>query len=938
MQPRVTAVLVARNGSQYLQRTLAALAAQIRRPDSVIYVDADSSDNSGELLARAAPTGVVNTPGRTSFGGAINHALRVSGAASSDNEWLWLLGHDNAPDPLALSALLGAVEVAPSVAVAGPKLMRWDEPDVIASFGETVTPFGRSVSFVTDELDQAQYDFHSDLLAVAAGGMLVRRQVWAELGGFDPALPSADAALDLSLRARLAGHRVVGVPSARVASTGPAELFGRRSLSAAAQNRLGRAAQLHRRFVYAPAIAVPLHWLSVVPLAILRSLIHIVAKRPGFVGGELAAGFAGAFDAGVPAARRTLRRGRRLGWAAIAPLRMPWSQVRELRNQQRASDSIPAVRTGPGFFAGGGAWVVVLAALAGVVAFGHFASAPALAGGGLTPLSASVGELWSHVGVAWRDIGSGFVGAADPFSYLLAVLGSITFWSPSSTVVAIYLIALPLSALSAWWCAARLSTRAWGPAIAALAWAAAAPLLASLNGGHLGAVLAHILLPLLVLAVVNAARSWSATAAAGLLFAAVAASSPVLVPALLIAWFAWLCARPTSVLRIIGIPIPAAALFAPLVFEQFSRGTPFALFADPGVPVAGAAASGWQLAVGSPDAGSAGWANFLSGIGLPPALAPVVLAALLAPLAFLALLALFLPGTRRSIPALLIALLGFATAVLGSHLEVTIIGSVTTPIWAGSALSLYWLGLVGALASALEAIPRRAGLPALVAGLTLAIVAVPLLAAAASGAIPVRESNGRLLPAFVTAEAVTNPSLGTLELSPEPAGGVGVTVHRGQGTTLDEQSTLNATNEATSAADARLATLAGNISSRSGFDVAGELDALQLAFVLVPHTTDNAVAAARQRITEALDGNRILSPIGDTVNGYLWHYDGIGQGKAPTGPGPAATPTGIVILVGQGIVFGLTLLLAIPTTRRRRVRLARVQRGTAELIEPGESS
>jgi hypothetical protein len=165
-----------------------------------------------------------------------------------------------------------------------------------------------------------------------------------------------------------------------------------------------------------------------------------------------------------------------------------------------------------------------------------------------------------------------------------------------------------------------------------------------------------------------------------------------------------------------------------------------------------------------------------------------------------------------------------------------------------------------------------------------------------------------------------------------------VTVHRGQGTTLDEQSTLNATDRATSKSDERLATLAGNISSRSGFDIAGELDKLQVAFVLVPHATDDSVAAARQRITDALDGNRILSPVGDTVNGFLWHYEALAPGTAPSGPGPLGTTTGVAIIVGQAIVFGLTLLLAVPATRRRRVRSARADRGEVELIEPEDAA
>lgn len=931
MQPRVTAVLVARNGARYLPRTLAALAAQTRRPDSIIQVDASSSDGSASLFSDA----VVTTPGRRSFGGAVAFALQGTPPESSSDEWLWLLGHDNAPASDALSALLGAVEVAPSVAIAGPKLMQWDDPKVIASFGETMTALGRSVEMVSGELDQAQHDIQSDQLGVAAGGMLVRRSVWSALGGFDPALPSADAALDFCIRARLAGHRVVGVPSARVASAGPPEVFGRLSLASGAQNRIRRAAQLHRRLVYAPALALPLHWLSLLPLAIVRSLLHLVAKRPDAVGGELAAAFGAMFDGGVPRARRMIRRNRQMGWAAIGALRISAADLRERRSSERASaatSTAPIVSDQPGFFAAGGAWVVLLSALLGLVAFGKFVDAPALAGGGLLPLSATAAELWSHVGYAWHNLGAGFLGASDPFATVLAVMGSITFWAPSLSIVGLYLVALPLAALTAWWCAARFSTRGWAPGVAALAWAVAPPFLASLTGGHLGAVLAHILLPTLVLTVVASVRSWSMTALAGLLFAAVAASAPILVPALLLGIVAWAFANPRGLVRVIGIPLPAAALFAPLVIAQVTRGTPLALLAEPGVPVVTTAPSGWELAVGSPGESLNGWSTFLASIAAPSAAAPLVVIALLAPLGILALLALFLPGSRRSIPAMVVALLGFLTAVIAVHVEATVIGAQTTSVWSAPGLSLYWLGLLGATVASLEALRRAAALPALVAAVALLLLAVPSVASAASGTMAVGSSNGRLLPAFASAQAASDPTLGTLQITAEADGGVAVTVHRGLGTTLDEQSTLAATDTETDESDARLATLAGNISSRSGYDIAAELDALHIAFVLLPDTTVESAEPTRQRVAEALDGNRILTPIGNTANGFLWNYAALGDGSAPTGPNPVGTPFGVTVIVGQAVIFGATLLLAIPTTRRRRVRTAKVtgDEGTLE--------
>ena len=490
---------------------------------------------------------------------------------------------------------------------------------------------------------------------------------------------------------------------------------------------------------------------------------------------------------------------------------------------------------------------------------------------------------------------------------------------------------MPLAALAAWFCAARFSEHTWPPAIAALAWAVAPPFLTSLSGGHLGGVIAHILLPTLVLAVVTAARNWSMAALAALVFAAIVASAPILAPALVLGLVAWMIANPRGVLRIVGIPLPAVALFAPLVVEQLGRGNWLALFADPGLPVAGIAPSGLQLALGGSTAGLWGWDALLAPLGLPAGIAPIVVVALLAPFAVLAVLSLFLPGTRRSVPAMAIALLGFITAIIASQLSVSLIGATPTPIWAGSALSLYWLGLTGAMMVTLDGLRKAVTAPALITAITLVALAVPMLAAAATGTIDVAASNGRLLPAFASAEAATRPDLGTLQLTAQPEGGIATTLHRGLGTTLDEQSTLAATDTSISAKDDRLATLAGNLASRSGFDIAGELDDLQIAFVLVPSAVDGVAAETRQRVADALDGNRILTPIGSTANGFLWNYGDMADGTAPTGPGPLGTRLGTWIVVGQAVVFGLTLLLAIPTTRRRRVRAARATDSAMEV-------
>jgi GT2 family glycosyltransferase len=913
MQPRVTAIVVVRNGARWLERTMAAIAAQTRPVDAVIWLDAGSTDEGRARM----PEGAIGAPAQP-YGASVATAQRYVTGPGGPDEWLWLLAADTAPEPDALQRMLAAVEVAPSVAIAGPKLVDPDDRGLIHSFGESVTRLGATVRLVEDELDQAQHDRDADVLGVTTAGMLVRRAVFAQLDGFDPGLPTADAGLDLSIRARLAGHRVVRIADARVSRAVAPEDFGRRRRRGrGARRRILRTAQLHRRLTYAPVAALPIHWLSLVPLALLRSIGQLLAKRPGAVGGELAAAFAVAFGGDVPSARRRLHRTRRIGWAAIAPLRVPRDEMRERRATVRERDAAAA---GPELvrasFLSGGLAATVIAAVVGVALSWRLFGATALEGGALRPL-ADLGTMWARLGWGPRPIGIGLTGPSDPFSAVLAVLGSLTPWNPSFALVLLWITALPFAALAAWWAATRLSARRWPPILAAALWALAPPLLVALGDGRPGAVLVHLLLPWLALAVIEGTRSWSAAATGSLLFAAIVAASPVLAPALVLAVVAWAVSRPRGLARVLGILIPAAALFAPLVVFQLHRGTPLALFADPGVTIPALAPTGWQLLIGHPVAGT-GWEAIAAGVALPSALGLLVPAVLLAPLAVLALLALFLPGSRRAIPALVIALAGLVTAVVAVHLGVASAGGAVVTPWPGAGLSLYWLGLVGAAVVGVDALGRAGVGVGLVGLLAAAIAVAPIAAAPALGSGQVVGGDGRLLPALVAAATGPHPQLGTLLLTPQADGSLGAEIERGPGTTLDGESTLWSTRTGVDGTSRDVANLAGNLASQSGADVAAELQRLQIEFVVLPPSSEVASAGRdlEQRASESLDASPALTAVGSTSLGTLWRFAAL---KIEPAPSATRSALGTGVLVAQGVVIALALLLAIPTGRRRRV-------------------
>ncbi len=881
----MTAILVARDGGDTAER---ALAAQTRRPDDVVVVSA------GTPLARVVA-------GLPSAGG---------------DDWLWLLPADAEPESDALARLLAAVEVAPSVVIAGPKLVDPDDRGRLRSFGESISQRGVTIPLADDELDQSQHDSDDDVLGVVLPGMLVRRTMWDLLGGPDRGLPSVDAGLDLSIRARLAGGRVVRVAGARVAvAPGAQDFLRRRPSSPAARSRAARAAQLHRRMAYAPEAAVPLHWLSLLPLALVRSIGLLLGKRPGDIPGEIAATLAAIFDGSVPGARAAIRRTRRVGWAAIAPLRVPPEVVRERRVSARdreyarsgVSDLVRAR------FLPGGLTVVALAAALGAALSVRLLGAGALSGGALLPLSGDLGSLWASLGWGPRD-GAGLDGPADPFHAVLAVLGSLTPWNPSLALVILWVGAPALAALAAWWCATRLSSRAWPPVLAAALWVLAPPFLAALIEGRPSAVILHVLLPWLFLALLEAPRSWSAAGAAALLFAAVSASAPVIVPVLLAAIVLWALAHPRALLRVLAVPLPALVLAAPLIAAQVARGTPLGLLADPGAVVPSATPTGWQVLLGSPTAGGGGWPQLVEALGLPASLSAPISIALLGPLAAVVLLAMFLPGARRAVPAGILALGGLLTAVAAAHLAPATSGASAVTIWPGTGLSLYWAGLLAAVTIAMAALRRAAVIVGTAVLLSAAVAVAPSLVILATGAGSVVAGDGRTLPAIVGAEALRDPGIGTLVLRPQDDGSLAVAIERGSGAMLDDTSTFAATRSVPSEAQLELAELAGNLASRGGYDPTPLLDRFGIEFVVLAPAPASGV---RERAAEALDAQSALEAVGDTGRGSLWRY----PDHEPTTPTTGPSPLGTLAIVGQVVVVAFALLLALPTGRRRR-RLA----------------
>ncbi len=214
MNSSVAALLVSHDGERWLPAVIEGLRSQTAPVDRVVAVDTGSKDASADLL-EAAFGPVHRVPGSTTFPAAV--ALGLEQLAADAPEWVWILHDDANPEPGALEALLAAAAADPDADVLGPKLREWPSLKRLLELGVTISGTGRrETGLERGEYDQGQHDEVRTVLAVNTAGMLVRRAVLEELGGFDPQLPIFGNDVDFGWRTASAGHRTVVVPQAVV--------------------------------------------------------------------------------------------------------------------------------------------------------------------------------------------------------------------------------------------------------------------------------------------------------------------------------------------------------------------------------------------------------------------------------------------------------------------------------------------------------------------------------------------------------------------------------------------------------------------------------------------------------------------------------------------------------------------------------------------------
>ena len=205
----VSVVVVNFNGRAHLADLLASLARQVRPADEVILVDNASTDGSVAFVRDAFPWVVVVALAEN-VGFAEGNNV---GVANARGDSIALLNPDTVVDRRWLAELIGAIDGDAAIGAVVPKIYRaGSSPPTIEQAGAAFNNLGHCWTRGYNQPDRGQFDAPGEVAILTGCSALVRRAALAGEALFDPRLFMYYEELELSLRLRGKGYRIVYNP------------------------------------------------------------------------------------------------------------------------------------------------------------------------------------------------------------------------------------------------------------------------------------------------------------------------------------------------------------------------------------------------------------------------------------------------------------------------------------------------------------------------------------------------------------------------------------------------------------------------------------------------------------------------------------------------------------------------------------------------------
>ncbi|OGY42592.1 MAG: hypothetical protein A2Y82_01765 [Candidatus Buchananbacteria bacterium RBG_13_36_9] len=213
---KIAIIIVNYNGKEYLPDCLKSLAdlACPKENLKIFLIDNASSDDSVDYVKNNFPE-IEIIINKENLGFAAGNNIGLQKAIAGQFDYIFLLNQDTICQPDFLNKLMAVMEKDEQIAAVQPRLMLYPEINKVNSLGNAIHYLG--FGFSSGGYQQFAGELEPKEIAYASGAaVLMRRQVLEKIGLFDPEFFMYHEDLDLGWRVRMAGYKILVVPSAVV--------------------------------------------------------------------------------------------------------------------------------------------------------------------------------------------------------------------------------------------------------------------------------------------------------------------------------------------------------------------------------------------------------------------------------------------------------------------------------------------------------------------------------------------------------------------------------------------------------------------------------------------------------------------------------------------------------------------------------------------------
>jgi len=216
---KISVVVPVYNGEKYLPDCLDSLARQTLLPDKIIVVDNASKDKSLEILSQLeienSKLKIVHNAKNLGFAKACNQGIEE--VIKSEVDFVFLLNQDTICEPNCLEELVKVARTDEETFAVQALLLCWPEIDKIQTAGNKIhfLGFGYCGDY-NNPKSKIQNLKLKEITYASGAGMLINLSLLKEIGFFDEDLFLYHEDLDLGLRARLMGYKILLAPQAIV--------------------------------------------------------------------------------------------------------------------------------------------------------------------------------------------------------------------------------------------------------------------------------------------------------------------------------------------------------------------------------------------------------------------------------------------------------------------------------------------------------------------------------------------------------------------------------------------------------------------------------------------------------------------------------------------------------------------------------------------------